>query len=380
MSAVQRTMKERQRERRLVRWSAYCPLLSMPLPLIGYILSVLACYLALAVWEVARTPPDADDLALFAALMACGAVCVEAARRLGRPTGVSRELLFAWWLPVALLLPPFYALAAPAVLGLLHYLRVRRGPLYRQAFSSAALGLAGAAASVLFRTLSPVPLGGQADSWLTAGSPGWFARPEQAAVAVACAVVFGVLNACLVAVADRLAEPAGRLADMLWDRERMLLDLTQTCVGILVTVACALSTLLLLVALPPVVMLQRGLMHQQLKAAARTDAKTGLLNAAGLVLEAQPGALLRDGSFMTGHVSCFQEVTAASAVRQPPRSARRHRDTSSFRHTAIRQLAPDGNLSPKFARLPSRSPLLRLVDHCPQCIIEDVRVSAPEHH
>jgi diguanylate cyclase (GGDEF)-like protein len=59
----------------------------------------------------------------------------------------------------------------------------------------------------------------------------------------------------------------------------MLLDLTETCVGILVTIACALSPVLLCVALPPVVLLQRSLMHQQLQAAARTDAKTGLLNA-----------------------------------------------------------------------------------------------------
>ena len=66
---------------------------------------------------------------------------------------------------------------------------------------------------------------------------------------------------------------------MLWDRERMLLDLTETCVGILVTIACALSTLLLTVALPPVVLLQRSLLHSQLRTQARTDPKTGVLNA-----------------------------------------------------------------------------------------------------
>jgi diguanylate cyclase (GGDEF)-like protein len=59
----------------------------------------------------------------------------------------------------------------------------------------------------------------------------------------------------------------------------MLLDLTETCVGILVTIACALSTLLLTVALPPVVLLQRSLLHSQLKTQARTDPKTGVLNA-----------------------------------------------------------------------------------------------------
>ena len=88
-----------------------------------------------------------------------------------------------------------------------------------------------------------------------------------------------MLNACLVAVAAWLANPDARLGDMLWDRERMLLDLTETCVGILVTITCALSALLLLVALPPVILLQRSLLHAQLKAQARTDPKTGVLNA-----------------------------------------------------------------------------------------------------
>jgi diguanylate cyclase (GGDEF)-like protein len=289
MSAVQDTVRQRNGGlRRLVRRPGHVPLLSQPAPLIGYVLSVLAGYLALFGWEAARTPLSSSELALFAALMCCGAICVEATRRLGRPAGVSRDLLSAWWLPVALLLPPVYALAAPAVLGLLFYLRVRRGRLYRRAFSTAALGLAGAAASAMFRSLSPVPQEGSAGGWLTyPGVHGWFDRPQRAALAVACAVTFAVLNTCLVAVAARLAEQDGRLRDMLWDRERMLLDLTETCVGILVTIATALSPLLLCVALPPVVMLQRSLMHQQLKAAASTDAKTGLLNVTAWQREAE---------------------------------------------------------------------------------------------
>ena len=132
MSAVQDTAKERQRENRggfPWPWSWHCPLFDEPLPLIGYVTGVLACYLAFTGWEAARTPLTSGDLALFAALMCCGAICVEASGRLGQPTGVWRDLLSAWWLPVALLLPPLYALAAPAVLGLLSYLRVapRRG-------------------------------------------------------------------------------------------------------------------------------------------------------------------------------------------------------------------------------------------------------------
>ena len=281
MSAVQESIRRRQRGiTRVVGWPWCWALLTMPVPLIGYVVSVVAVYAGLAGWEFGRTPLRGWDVVLFAALMACGAVCIEATRRLGQPAGVSRDLLSAWWLPVALLLPPLYALIAPALLGLLLYLRVGRGPVYRRVFSSAALGLAGACASIMFRWLAPVAPQAQTTGWLTYPGPQqWIVRPQQAGIAVCCAIVFGVLNTCLVAIAAWLAEPDGRLADMLWDRERMLLDLTETCVGILVTIATALSSLLLAVALPPVILLQRSLMHQQLKAAARTDAKTGLLNA-----------------------------------------------------------------------------------------------------
>ena len=219
----------------------------------------------MAGWELARTQPRTWNMALFAILMGCGTLCVETTRRLGQPSGISRDLLSAWWLPVALLLPPAYAMVAPAILGVVLYVRIRRTPLYRRVFSCAALGLAGASASLLYR-------------WLARGHPG-FLNPHQVVAGIGCALVFSVLNTGLVAIAARLAQPDERLADQLWDRERMLLDLTEICVGILVTIACALSTLLLVIALPPVMLLQRSLMHAQLKAAARVDAKTGLLNA-----------------------------------------------------------------------------------------------------
>ena len=281
MSAVQDEARQRQEVCGDSSWRPWkIPLFEEPLPLIGYVTGVLAGYLAFMGWEASRTPLDSGDLALFGALMGCGAICVEATRRLGQPIGVWRDLLSAWWLPVALLLPPLYALVAPALLGLLIYVRVRRGSVYRRAFSTAALGLAGAFTSALFRSLTTVTTPDQASVWLTYPGPNaWLMRPQQAGVAVGCAIAFGVLNAILIALAAWLVAPDSRLADMLWDRERMLLDLTETCVGILVTIACALSALLLVVTLPPVVLLQRSLLHSQLKAQARTDPKTGVLNA-----------------------------------------------------------------------------------------------------
>ena len=282
MSAVQEAIGQcENRLRRLIKWPRCWPLLTMPTSLIVYIFAVLGCDLALTGWELADTPPRAAELILFAALLGAAVVCIEAMRRLGQPSGVSRDLLSAWWLPIALLLPPLYALVAPLVIGGVLYLRARRIPVYRRLFSSAALGLAGAATSITFHPLVP-----ESGFVRLNGSHAWLIRPSVVLIAAGCAVLFAVVNACVVAVAAHLADPEAPLAKVLWDRESLLLDLTESCVGILVAVTCALSFLLLVVALPPVILLQRSLMHQQLAAAARTDPKTGLLNATAWQREA----------------------------------------------------------------------------------------------
>ncbi len=253
----------------------------MPTSLIVYVLVVLACDMGLIGWELAGTPPRAGDLLLFGALLAAAVICIEAMRRLGQPSGVSRDLLSAWWLPIALLLPPLYALLAPFAVGAVLYARARRIPVYRRVFSSAALGLAGAATSATFHLAVPGAVFAGPD-----GQRAWLTRPSVVLTAIACAVVFALVNSFTVAVAAHLAEPDEPIRTMLWDRETLLLDLTETCVGVLVAVTCVISYLLLLVALPPVILLQRSLMHQQLAAAARTDPKTGLLNATAWQREA----------------------------------------------------------------------------------------------
>ena len=190
MSAVQEAIGQRERAlRRLFRWSSCWPLLAMPTSLIVYVLVVLACDLALIGWELAATPIRTGDLLLVCALLAAAVICIEAMRRLGQPSGVSRDLLSAWWLPIALLLPPLYALLAPFVVGAVLYLRARRIPVYRRVFSSAALGLAGAATSATFHLVIPNAV----FATLTA-SRAWLTRPSVVLTAVACAVVFAVVN------------------------------------------------------------------------------------------------------------------------------------------------------------------------------------------
>ena len=266
----------------MARWSSRWPLLDQRPLLLSYLLAVVGADVALIGWGVARTQLHTRQFALFAALLACGVACIEATRRLGMPAGVSRDLLSAWWLPVALLLPPLYALLAPVPISFLLQLRVRRARVFRRVFSAAVLGLAGAAASGVFewlgaRIAADAPLG-RPDVWLT--------YPAMVAAAVACAVFFTIMNLALVGFAAHMAERRTSLRGTLWDRESLLLDLAELCLGVLVTIACVASPALLLVALPPVIVLQRSLLHKQLRAAARIDAKTGLLNAAAWQREA----------------------------------------------------------------------------------------------
>ncbi|MEV0200003.1 diguanylate cyclase [Nonomuraea sp. NPDC050691] len=252
------------------RW----PLLGQRRPLVVYLVGIVTLDLVAIVLLAASTPLRWPDIMAFVALMACGAACIEATRRLGMPAGVSRDLLSAWWLPVALLLPSLYALIAPIVLQILLQWRVRATVLHRRVFSSAAIGLAGCAASMAFHRLVPDPAA------LTRGGIepiGW---------AVAAAVVFALLNTSLIALAAHMADPEVPWRSVLWDKESALLDVVELCLGVSVAISAGLNLGLLILALPPVVLLQRSLLHAQLQAAARTDPKTGLLNAAAWQREA----------------------------------------------------------------------------------------------
>src|ERR1700722_2903980 len=115
-------------------------LFALPRLVVGYVFAIIVADLGLTGWGVAVTPVRGGDLALFAALPAGGAICIEAPGRLGQPTGVSRALLSAWWLPIALLLPPVYALIAPIVLNVLLQLRVRRTAIYRRVLRAGGRG------------------------------------------------------------------------------------------------------------------------------------------------------------------------------------------------------------------------------------------------
>ncbi|MEU2947371.1 GGDEF domain-containing protein [Nocardiopsis alba] len=255
-------------------WRSW-PVFRQPPGLVVYL--VLLVFVALFLFGVAaaQTVFTAYDLTLFVALTLCAVVCVEAIRRIGIPEGVSRDLLGAWWLPAMLLLPPLYSLLIPAPVFLILQRRSRRALLHRRVFNAASVGVSGFLASVLWNSGQNGPIAGIGG---TSSAHETLTTVNGVFLALACCAVFTLLNTLLVFFAARLSTGAGSTPSM-WDREALLVDSVELCVGVTVAILAQLSLFLLVIAVPPVLLLQRSLVYQQLQTAARTDPKTGLLNA-----------------------------------------------------------------------------------------------------
>ncbi|MEX5633745.1 sensor domain-containing diguanylate cyclase [Parafrankia sp. FMc2] len=227
--------------------------------------------------------PRAIEIAAFAAFTSLAALTglVGTGSWAGSPRGDDPDsgarggypaMTTTWTLPIALLLPPLYALLACLPLWLAALPgreRVARpaqpehppgGPggcgAHSQIHDCVALGLAGAAAAAVHHLLAPASDPGSADG-LAASARDLLAL--LAAVAAYPAV-------------DRLLRPRR------WPggREHAATVTVEICAALVLTVVWAASPVLLVIAAPLVLLLRRGLTHAELLTAARTDAKTQL--------------------------------------------------------------------------------------------------------
>jgi len=214
-----------------------------------------------------------DDLVKFLLLLGCGMISVAATPRIAYGQGaIVRDFLTVWVLPVAILLPPFYAMVTPVPLLILTQWRVHRGAVYRRVFTASAIGLIYGAASLAFRAYPASFAGG-------ALGTGVHALTWTAAVA-SCEIMGEIGHNVLLATAIRLSEPTARMRDLLLNREALQADLAEIDLGILITVVVAVAPALAVFAVPTVLLARRFMMHAQLLATSRIDTKTGLLNAA----------------------------------------------------------------------------------------------------
>jgi len=241
---------------------------------------LLKCYVglvpvvaaALTCLAAADTTWYAADLGKFALLLGCGLISVAATPRVVyRQGGMTRDFITVWVLPIAILLPPFYAMVTPIPLYVLTQLWVFRGVVYRRVFTVGAIGLAYGAASVLFHAFPASFAGGAIGTGMHALT--W-------AVAVAIAEQVGRRgHQILIMGGIKLSNPSAKLAAQELNREALVADFAEFDLGVLITIVVAVSPVLAIFAVPTVLLVRRFMMHGQLLAQSRIDTKTGLLNA-----------------------------------------------------------------------------------------------------
>ncbi len=243
----------------------------LPRWLSAYVVAVTAVYVTAVCLACSLTAFQAADARLFALLLIFGALTVELTRRASEPAGMVSDLFTVWYLPIAILLPPIYGLLAPIPILAMMQGRVRHTLIYRRVFSAAAVGLSYAAASLMFHSLFHTTTGVPGSG---TGAVSWVL------IVTACAALRWIINSSLVVTAVKGSQPDTPLRELWWDRELLYNDLTELCIGLLVTYAVANAAFFIVIAVPLVTLLQRSVRYTQLVNESRIDGKTGLLNAA----------------------------------------------------------------------------------------------------
>ena len=247
------------------------PLWELPRWLQILVASVVTGYCVAICVSATALRLQAGQLCLFGVLLACSAAAVELTRRVGEPAGVVRDVYAIWDLPTAVLLPPFYALLAPVPRMVLTQVRVRQAVLHKRAYTTAAVGLAYAAASLAFHAVAPA-LGPDAGTGTGGRAMLW------TLLAAGCGLLRLIINDSLVLAAVKGSAPGRRLLPEVAGAEAAYGNAAELALGTLSAFAAAHSTLAILYAVPLVISLQRSLRHAQLVSETRTDGKTGLLN------------------------------------------------------------------------------------------------------
>jgi diguanylate cyclase (GGDEF)-like protein len=252
----------------------------LPIALRLYVATVIAAAAVTIGIGVAQADWRASDLAKFLLLACCAVVSVVSTPRIAYTVpGVTRDFTTVWVLPIAMTLPPVYAAVVPIPMFLVMRWFVHRGVLHRAVFTAASMTLPYACASLIFHSIPSSFAGGSVGLGLHAFT--W-------AIAVtACEIFAGRVQHFFVAGAVKLTNPQVKVWEMQWKREALQGLFVALDLGVLITLAVALSPAFVLLALPTVLLVRRFLVHPVLLAQSRVDAKTGLLNVSTWEREAE---------------------------------------------------------------------------------------------
>jgi diguanylate cyclase (GGDEF)-like protein len=267
----------------LPRWKLW----SLPVPLVTALLAVEFCAGLLVVggmllppagFDAAAAPRTAGLLVVVALLHTELGRGIERVRRQTLVSDLHVNMVSVWFFAAAALLSPGWAgLCAVVVHGHLWWRSVgRRVPPHRQAFTMAVFVLATVAASAVM-------------AWLRADLPSGLG----VLVLAAGVLVFFTINSALVAGAMAASDPRQGVGEVLGTADENLLEIATLCVGALVAAAMAVNPWLIVLAVPPLLVLQQAVLVRHLEKVASTDAKTGLLNSAAWHLRAERAVLRR---------------------------------------------------------------------------------------
>ncbi len=222
---------------------------------------LLRCYVgavplaALAVIAIAASHTDwrLDDLVKFLLLVCCGMISVASTPRMMYSVngGLVRDFSSIWTVPAAILLPPVYAAMAPLAFSAAMYLFIHRGVPHRQVFTAAAQSLSYAGASAFFRLLPNSFAGGTVGIGLHAFT--W------CAAVAACEIIGNRGHHFLIMGAVKLTSPQVRILKVELDREGAQALFVEMDLGILITLAVAISPALIVIAVPTVLLVRRFL-------------------------------------------------------------------------------------------------------------------------
>ena len=239
-----------------------------------YILAVDAAAAAVVAFSLVHTQLDRSELFPFLALMACGALYIEASRSIERIreyyAGTPHaDLNSVWLFAGVLLLHPALSAVVIVTSYVYRWLRVRHRVVYRHAFTTAATILSAYLARMFVHAVSGTSFQHMDRSLATF------------AVVLAAALIFLVVNYAFILIAIILSLPSPKLRSVLSVPDDLALESATVALGVLLAWALADWPIAMVLITGVMLVLHRNVLIRQLREKARTDPKTGLLNAAG---------------------------------------------------------------------------------------------------
>jgi diguanylate cyclase (GGDEF)-like protein len=244
-----------------------------PTHAVGYILLIDVLAVVTVVAQLFVLPVEPAMLVPFVILIGCSVGYIEASLPIERIREHSSnpphiDLNSVWMFAAVLLLPPVLAAAVISTSYTYRWVRVRRHIVHRQVFSTAATIIAGLFAVLLVRTLTPGASFADAPrDWQLLGT------------VVLAGAIFLIVNTLLIAGAIATTTDNPRVRTLFGSAGDYALEMATIALGVLLAWALADWPVAMALIVGITLVLHRNVLIRQLREKAKTDSKTGLLNA-----------------------------------------------------------------------------------------------------